>query len=59
MSVLSRSIAESDGYVYLSPLNPLKTGQLVRRGNHYFRVLRTKFFGRIGILEYYKPWGHR
>lgn len=58
MSVLSRSITAKDACVCVSP-TPYRIGQLIRHKNHYFRVLRTKFFGRIGILEYYKPWGHR
>lgn len=59
MSAQLRSIADDDVFVYVSPLTKFRLGQLVRRGNHHYKVVETKFFNRVALVKYYRPWCHR
>jgi hypothetical protein len=59
MSAQLRSLEADDTFVYVSLLTKFRLGQLVRRGNHHYKVVETKFFDRVAIVEYYKPWSHR
>ena len=42
-------------YVFTKTLAP---GQIYRRGNHWFRVVRRPLPG-VYIVQPFKPWGHR
>lgn len=59
MSAQLRSIEADDTFVYVSPLTKFRLGQLVRRGNHHYKVVKIRFWGLLAVLEYYRPWCHR
>jgi hypothetical protein len=59
MSAQFHSIDADDVFVSVSFLTPYRVGQIIRRGNHHYKVLSTKCWGLIATVEYYKPWSHR
>ena len=43
-------------YVFVFPFQKHRIGQLLRAGNHWFKVIDQKFFGLVVFAEYYRPW---
>jgi hypothetical protein len=43
-------------FAFVLPFRRFRIGQLVRAGNHWFKVIDRKFFGLVVFAEYYKPW---
>lgn len=43
-------------FALVLPFQNLRLGQLLRAGNHWFKVVDRKFFGLVVFVEYYKPW---
>lgn len=47
--------AQTGAYAFVS-FQKHRIGQLVRQGNHWFKVIDMKLFGLITVAEYYRPW---
>ena len=43
-------------YALVSPFQRYRIGQLLRAGNHWFKVIDKSLFGLVVYVEYFKPW---
>ena len=46
-------------FALVLPFQKHRIGQLLRAGNHWFKVIDRKFFGLVVFVIEYKPWCHR
>lgn len=46
----------SPTFAYGPAVKPYVVGQIIRKGNFWYRVIDTTFFNRVAILRAYKPW---
>ena len=43
-------------YALVLPFRRYRIGQLLRAGNHWFKVIDKGLFGLVVFVEYYRPW---